>query len=325
MEKKAFGEGAERLAFKFRFLNTKNKFIGPVMVAKESRFVEDINDDSTTNYLHSHRHHYHKSFMRTQATASKFASMFNESLGKLDQLACIRYPTISFIDPMIFELEDGEAGKIYNILVEPMIEGKYKKFSNNFGALTTDVKRNFSEENRGVDLQDAALLLGRNYEPNEAKPIAQHVNLDIIEEGSEDEEESDDTDSDSGSKDDYDGYSLSEKVDTSKLRDIDYLEAFSHFTYVRSGEKFMVVDLQGSLQTNNTNGQKVFILTDPAIHFKHSRGRKTREYGRTDLGRKGMRAFFESHQCNGICRLFQFREKKEQKELDNLYNFDKKK
>jgi hypothetical protein len=38
-KKQAFGEGAERLAFKFRFLSveSKNRFVGPVMVAKESR------------------------------------------------------------------------------------------------------------------------------------------------------------------------------------------------------------------------------------------------------------------------------------------------
>jgi hypothetical protein len=39
-KKKAFGEGAERLAFKFRFLvDDSNRFVGPVMVAKESRYV----------------------------------------------------------------------------------------------------------------------------------------------------------------------------------------------------------------------------------------------------------------------------------------------
>lgn len=40
-KKQAFGEGAERLAFKFRFVGKDGKtFIGPKMVAKESRFVE---------------------------------------------------------------------------------------------------------------------------------------------------------------------------------------------------------------------------------------------------------------------------------------------
>jgi hypothetical protein len=39
-KKKAFGEGAERLAFKFRFLlGDSDSFVGPVMVAKESRYV----------------------------------------------------------------------------------------------------------------------------------------------------------------------------------------------------------------------------------------------------------------------------------------------
>jgi hypothetical protein len=39
-KKKAFGEGAERLAFKFRFLaDGSDRFVGPIMVAKESRYV----------------------------------------------------------------------------------------------------------------------------------------------------------------------------------------------------------------------------------------------------------------------------------------------
>ena len=81
-KKKAFGEGAERLAYKFRFTNPYgSKFLGPVMVAKESRFVEDMNE-STENYLRSKKHSYHKTFMRTQSIASQFAARFNHRLEK---------------------------------------------------------------------------------------------------------------------------------------------------------------------------------------------------------------------------------------------------
>lgn len=41
---------------------------------------------------------------------------------------------------------------------------------------------------------------------------------------------------------------------------------------------------------------------DPVIHYQSQVGRK-QVYGRTDLGRKGMRKFFRTHDCNNVCRL----------------------
>jgi len=87
----------------------------------------------------------------------------------------------------------------------------------------------------------------------------------------------------------------------------DFAQAFSHFSYVRSGGKIMVVDLQGSLQTNNENTSK-FILTDPAIHkrrkaFNRAFNYRRLNFGRTDRGEKGIYAFFNSHVCNDACRL----------------------
>jgi len=128
-KKKAFGEGAERLAFKFRFLGKEDKFIGPVMVAKESRFLEDLHDGSQ-DYLSSHRYKYHKTFMRTQATAQRFAKLFNSSISEKDEIQAGCSPKIRFLTPYIFELESIDSR--YNVLVEPLIEGKYTKFSDNF-------------------------------------------------------------------------------------------------------------------------------------------------------------------------------------------------
>ena len=84
------------------------------MVAKESRFVEDINDEKF-DYLRSHRSLYHKSFMLTQAVAAKFANMFNRCLDEFVQLRNVRYPTIKFVDPLIFELEDRDAVKASSV------------------------------------------------------------------------------------------------------------------------------------------------------------------------------------------------------------------
>lgn len=321
----AFGEGAERLAFKFRFLDEKSgRFTGPVMVAKESRFVEDV-ESSTRNYVSSDRQAYHKTFMRTQAVAARFAKMFNNAIEELDEIPWGVAPKIEFVKPYIFELEDRAKAKSYNVLVEPLIAGRYKKFTDNFGA-QAGVKRDFADENRGVDLTTAAALLGRNYnhaaQKKEAVTTARSGalhGLGAIAEGSS-EDEDDDDDEGSSSEDDSSSrdFSGEEPFDLSLLRDSDYLLAFSHFTYVRSGGKLMVVDLQGALQ-KSMDGQKRFLLTDPAIHHRRRRSEKSRQYGRTDLGGKGMRSFFETHTCNELCRLFEFRVKKSPDELNKLF------
>lgn len=51
----------------------------------------------------------------------------------------------------------------------------------------------------------------------------------------------------------------------------------------------MVADIQG-------NGSH---LTDPAIHCTSM---DTEVYGSADLGPEGIRRFFDSHECNRVCR-----------------------
>ena len=70
----------------------------------------------------------------------------------------------------------------------------------------------------------------------------------------------------------------------------DTCQAFSHYTWVKSDKRLVVCDIQGVKK-----GTKV-ILTDPAIHDKN-----VLRYGATNLGAKGMKKFFQSHQCNEIC------------------------
>ncbi|PVD37875.1 hypothetical protein C0Q70_00477 [Pomacea canaliculata] len=64
-------------------------------------------------------------------------------------------------------------------------------------------------------------------------------------------------------------------------------QAFSHFTFERSGHKLIVVDVQGVGD----------LYTDPQIHTMDGEG-----YGDGNLGPKGMALFFHSHMCNSICK-----------------------
>uniref|UniRef100_A0A646QD63 Eukaryotic elongation factor 2 kinase n=1 Tax=Hemiscolopendra marginata TaxID=943146 RepID=A0A646QD63_9MYRI len=63
-------------------------------------------------------------------------------------------------------------------------------------------------------------------------------------------------------------------------------QAFSHFTFERSGHELIVVDIQGVGD----------LYTDPQIHTAGGK-----EYGDGNLGTRGMALFFHSHECNIIC------------------------
>lgn len=63
-------------------------------------------------------------------------------------------------------------------------------------------------------------------------------------------------------------------------------QAFSHFTFERSGHELIVVDIQGVGD----------LYTDPQIHTSHGE-----DYGDGNLGTRGMALFLHSHRCNSIC------------------------
>ena len=126
---------------------------------------------------------------------------------------------------------------------------------------------------------------------------------DIIEE--EDEEESSDGDEDFSvqridSKDGEEELPQSNRMNQNDP--VDYIQAFTHFTYVFTNKQVMVCDLQGLY--NYDMIPPTFELTDPAIHYKSKSGRKNM-FGRTDAGADGMQLFFKTHKCTSVCKLMQ--------------------
>jgi hypothetical protein len=67
-------------------------------------------------------------------------------------------------------------------------------------------------------------------------------------------------------------------------------QAFSHWTWVASGGKMLVCDIQGVGD----------MYTDPQIHS--NAGHHNFLFGRGDMGIDGIQQFFATHRCNGLCR-----------------------
>lgn len=79
-------------------------------------------------------------------------------------------------------------------------------------------------------------------------------------------------------------------------------QAFSHFSYIQSGKKMLICDLQGVYNAP----KNVLRFTDPVIHYHDARkegARRRGAYGKTDMGQKGIQNFFRTHECNALCDL----------------------
>eukprot|EP00854_Cymbomonas_tetramitiformis_P014698 gene14698-17366_t len=123
MKKTIFGEGAERMVRKFRLVTEQGEFHGPLLVAKESRFVED----SAKGILE-----FHLVFCETQAHASRLAQVFNQKLSLIPGVTN-RTPRVKFLDCRVFVVQDRNYGRI-GLLVEDMLDPmKYMKWNNNAG------------------------------------------------------------------------------------------------------------------------------------------------------------------------------------------------
>jgi hypothetical protein len=126
-----FGEGAERQVAKFRFHDPHtNWFVGPLMVAKEDRFIEATEaglDDEL---------YFHRNFMRTQYRAQRIAEKFNARLETVPGVTSTT-PRISFLDCFVCVVEDpsfkhGRRGFLVEKMLNPT---RYFKYNNNGGGV----------------------------------------------------------------------------------------------------------------------------------------------------------------------------------------------
>lgn len=124
MHQSIFGEGAERMVRQFREVDVSGWFVGQPLVAKESRFLEDLDNDDLR--------HFHRTFCETQFRAQELAQAFNRRLERIPGVDAST-PRISFLECSVYVVQDSKRGWI-GVLVEKMLDpGRYKKWNNNAG------------------------------------------------------------------------------------------------------------------------------------------------------------------------------------------------
>lgn len=269
INKHFLGKGAERVAYRCQLADKKSssKFVLGAMVAKETKSVEFLEDNI----------YFHRGFMETQSLASHLAQEFNKRLRALPEFSPTSTPRLVFLPCSVLVLEDPFwPGGSRGVLVEKQLDVsrfEWKKWNDNAGAVDGRLARAPLD----VERELAKLALGPTSKP-----------LLIIEEDSDEEE---DEESISGEE------SGNSSIMPNAVRPADYLQAFTHFTYLYTNKKVMVCDLQGVFNTDLT--PPTFELTDPVIHY--SSKHRDLVFGRTDKGRIGMKLFFKTHQCTRVC------------------------
>lgn len=268
-----FGEGAERFAYRFFELKDDMRtIVGPPLVAKESRLVLETDTSDERQ-----RWEFVKKFCHTQQLARRLADEFNTTL-RNTRRAHRSTPKIAFLDCSVYKLHDHNLGKLSVLVEEKLDDDRWHKWNTNNGY---------------VEGMDAAPDLT---EDDVAKAM-QDIDLGIIEEGSEEEEESDEEGEEGGA---YATVGKGKQKEPVCFSPSEVAQAFSHYTYLATGKKRLVCDLQGVFDESSN----VLRLSDPVIHY-HSRSGRRQVHGRTDKGESGVGKFFATHKehCGYLCRL----------------------
>ena len=131
LKRKAFGEGQERFAHQFFEIGDDGETVlGQPLVAKESRFVDDIEHrGGELDWLA--RDKFVERFCKIQHHCVIVADAFNQKLNSIMTLER-NTPRVSFIDCHVYYLTDDKRGQ-FSVIVEPKLEGRFEKWNNNNG------------------------------------------------------------------------------------------------------------------------------------------------------------------------------------------------
>ena len=294
VEKKYFGEGAERHVFHMTEIDKHLKPVGKRLVAKESVWVLKEKKDPQE---------FHETFIKTQMKALSMAKKFN---ARLDQKNVnVMIPRINFLDCSIyvcdFEFKEKRGGTgweyhtvkrayMTEIDLEMHCNGtdRWKKWNDNTGQVTGA----YSKDNSAREIAEMLtgplpITLSPSYFQRNLGPL-----LLLEEEEDEDEDEEEVVE-----EENVTSVRQVNEIE-SRVLDDDVPQAFTHWSHMITKRTLMVCDLQGVL--SHSGPSPVFEFTDPCIHSRRS---KAKNYGRTDRGKGGMEAFFKTHQCNAMCEL----------------------
>lgn len=266
--KEPFGERGERLAYRlFEVASDQRTIVGAPLVAKESRLILE------SHAAEDERKRFVRTFCSTQQIARRIAAKFNERLNSLKRVDQ-RTPRIRFLDCSVYQLDDQYQGKQSVLAEEKIYHSSWTKWNANNGYVQGKAAPKYTEDTLRDAMKNLVL-----------------VEMDMIEEGSEEEED-----------DDEQEHSRLQDNTTKTFSPFEVAQAFSHFSYMSSGKKRLVCDLQGVFDDANNE----LIFSDPVIHYyNHVREDRSKVHGATDRGRKGIAMFFDTHHehCGHLCRL----------------------
>jgi Alpha-kinase family len=276
ISKVPFAEGTERVAFEcFEVAWDRRTILGPFMVVKECKIlhrgVGSSDGDASQQCA--------RIFCKTQNLAQRIATKFNAQL-RSNPLIHGKTPQVSFLDCAIYELRDKDVGA-HSVVVEEKLD--HRKW-HNWNTFTVETCSEAGYQQSMLSSQVTGI--------DEISCSLSSLNLDMIEENSEEEDEISDEES---------VKSDSQPVIFSPSQ---VAQAFSHFSYSESRGMRLLCGLQG-VCNDATN---VLQLSDPVIHHysHHGLGQKN-GHRRTDRGRKGIEDFFAKHSCRehcgGLCQL----------------------
>ncbi len=278
------GEGAERMVFRLVEIgkDAQGKWVpcSSPMVAKESKYVEDLTTDE-----------FHSIFCKTQRQAAKLARKFNDQVIKKCKQHHLQVPAVlTFLDCNVLQVPLHEEDGYRMFLVEKRLDpSKYTKWNSNNGFVAGSQQ-----------LIDVFIRADRFKETGPT--IARQNLVPVVEEDSEEDESVEEEQFEPPTK-------ISRTVKFSSQHEfpfnilLDHVpQAFSHYTYRYTQRSQLVCDLQGVCNVDVHPAR--FELTDPVIHSNDPY--KTQVFGRTDHGHKGIRNFMKTHVCNDLCRLLGF-------------------